>query len=68
MEQRSYQGFILVAIATELSWQQGMWLMHLVSKKLHTKYELNMTQNKGVIEVLSWLPWQLGYHSNKVCG
>ena len=33
--------------------------MHIVSKNLHTKYELNVTQNKGVIESLSWLPWQL---------
>ena len=40
--------------------------MHIVSKNLHTTYELNATQNKGVIEVLSWLPWQLGYHSNEV--
>ena len=42
--------------------------MRIVSKSPHTKYELNVTQNKGVIEVLSWLPWQLGYHSNEVYG
>ena len=34
--------------------------MHIVSKNLHTKYELNATQNKGVIEILSCLPWQRG--------
>ena len=51
-----------------MPWQQGMWLIRIVSKNLHTKYELNATQNKGVIEVLSWLPWQLGYHSNEAYG
>ena len=40
----------------------------ILSKNLHTKYELNTTQKKGVIEVLSWLPWQLECHSNEVCG
>ena len=42
--------------------------MRIVSKNLHTKYELNATQNKGVINVLSWLPWQLDCHSNEVYG
>ena len=42
--------------------------MHIVSKNIHTKYELNATQNKGVTEILSWLPWQLDCHSNEVYG
>ena len=42
--------------------------MHTVSKNLHTRYELNATQNKGVIVILSWLPWQLNWHSNEVNG
>ena len=55
-------------MATGLPKQRGMWLMHIVSKNLHTKYELNVTQNKGVIESLSWLPWQLDCHSKAVYG
>ena len=49
-------------MANELPWQRGMWLMRIFSKNFYTKYELNTTQNKGVIEVLSWLPWQLGMY------
>ena len=34
----------------------------------HAKYWLNMTEEKEVIKVSLWLPWQLSYHSNKVVG
>ena len=37
-------------------------------KEPHTICELNGSQNKGVIEVSLWLPWQLSYHSNMLCG
>ena len=43
-----------------------MSLVPIVSKTLHIKYELNTTENKGVIKVWIWLPWQPGYHSNEV--
>ena len=39
----------------------------IVSKDLHTKYELNTTKDKEVIEVSLWLPWQLNFQSNQVC-
>ena len=31
--------------------------MPIISKKLHAKSEVSMTQNNGVIEVSLWLPW-----------
>ena len=42
--------------------------MPVVPRNLPTKYWLNMTEEKGVIKALAWLPWQLNYHSNKVAG
>ena len=33
--------------------------MPIITRKLHTKYELNTTLDKGVIEVSFWLPKQL---------
>ena len=35
-----------------LRFQSGMWLMPMGLRKLLTKYELNITQDKGVIKVL----------------
>ena len=40
--------------------------MPVVSRDLHTKYEINRTEDKEVIEVSLWLPWQLSFHSNEV--
>ena len=55
-------------MATELPKQQAMWLVPIVSGNLHSKYQLNMAQDKGVIEVSLWLPWQPSYYSNEVSG
>ena len=33
---------------------------------LMTKYDLNRTQDRRVIYIKLWLPWQPSYHSNKV--
>ena len=38
-----------------------------ISKNLHSKYKLNITQ-KGIIEISLWLLWQQSYLSNEVCG
>ena len=54
-------------MATKFPWQQGVWLMPIIPRKVHTIYELNTTYEKGVIEVSLWLPWQLSYHRNEVC-
>ena len=35
--ERSYWDFTLVSMATELPQQQGMWLMPIVPRNLHTK-------------------------------
>ena len=43
-------------------------LVYIVTRKFHAKYELKATYDKGVIEVLLWLPQQPSYHSNEVCG
>ena len=40
--------------------------MLVVPRNLHTKYLLNTTEEKGVIKVSLWLPWQLSYYSNEV--
>ena len=34
---------MLVAMVTELPWQQGIWLMSIVPRNPHTTYELNTT-------------------------
>ena len=48
--ERSYQDFTLVAMATELRWQQGMWLMPIVPENLYTKDGLNTTlKGKGTL-------------------
>ena len=45
-------------MVTYLLQQQGMCLMPIVQKNLHTKDRLNMTkQDKIVIVVSLWLPW-----------
>ena len=51
--------------ATELPQQRCSWLM---LGNLCTKFGLNMTKEKGVIKISSWLPWQLSYHNNEVIG
>ena len=40
--------------------------MPIVSRDLLTKYELNRTLDKEVIDVSLWLPWQPSFHSNEV--
>ena len=40
--------------------------MPVVPRNLHAKYWLNVTEEKGVINVSPWLPWKLSYHSNSV--
>ena len=47
----------VVAMVTQLPQQSGMWLMPVILRKLHTKYELNSTQDKRVIYITLWLPW-----------
>ena len=42
--------------------------MPVIPRNLHTKYWLNMTEEKGVMKVSAWLPWQLSYYSNKIVG
>ena len=41
--------------------------MPIAPRTFHTKYELNTTKDKIIIEVSLWLPWELSYHSNEVC-
>ena len=42
--------------------------MPIIPKNLHSQYELNTIQDKAVTESSLWLPWQLSYNSNNVCG
>ena len=53
---------------TYLSQLQGMWLMHIITRIFHAKYDPNRTQDIEVIKVSLWLPWKPSYHSNEVCG
>ena len=53
---------------TYLSQQQGMWLMPIITRILHAKYDLSNAQDIEVIKVSLWLPWQSSYHSNEVGG
>ena len=41
--------------------------MYVLSRKLLIKYDNNKNKNEGVIDILLWLPWKLGYRSNNVC-
>ena len=36
------------------------------TKKASYQYDLNKTQDKRVIYVTLWLPWQPSYHNNEV--
>ena len=63
LKQISYWHFTMVAMVTE---QQGMWMMLITWRNLHAKHELKLTENKGVSDILVWLPWYLTYHSDKV--
>ena len=56
MRQLSNEGIILVAMVTLLPYQQGMWLMPTITRMLPGKYDLNRTQDKGVIEESLQLP------------
>ena len=40
----------LVAIVTLLPYQQGMWLMPIITRILPGKYDINRTQDIEVIE------------------
>ena len=42
----------LVTIATRYT-----WLMPIILRKVHTKYDLNRTQDKRVIYITLWLQW-----------
>ena len=55
-------------MATKFPYQWGMRLIPFVSRNLHTKYELNRTSDKWVIDVLVWLPWQPSFHKNEEWG
>ena len=52
----------VVTIATRLL------LMPIVLRKVYSKYEHNRTEEKGVIDLSLWLPWQPSYPSIEVCG
>ena len=49
-------------MGTELPQQRGMWLMPIIPRNLHSKYELNIIKDKEVVEASLWLPWQMSYH------
>ena len=51
---------------TYLSQQQGMWLITIITRIFHAKYDLNKTQDIEAIKASQWLPWQFSYHSNEV--
>ena len=41
--------------------------IYVLSRKLLIKYDYNKNKNEGIIDILLWLLWKLGYHSKNVC-
>ena len=47
----SNKGITFVAMVTQLPYQKGMWLMPIITRILHAKYDINRTQDIEVIKV-----------------